>query len=124
MRVRRRESAIQIYDAALERPHRARRPSAARGYAIVDTSNQSLNDWIERSISDVRMMITATPSGPYPYAGVPWFNTAFGRDGIITALQLLWLNPAITASSTSTWRGGGVRRTQLSATLSATSTRT
>jgi len=90
------ESAIQIYDAALD-DLTAREADAARSYGVVDTSNQSLNDWIERSISDVRMMITATPSGPYPYAGVPWFNTAFGRDGIITALQLLWLNPAIAA---------------------------
>src|SRR5207253_2533070 len=54
-----------------------------------------LDEWITRSVSDLEMMITATPQGPYPYAGVPWFSTAFGRDGIITALEVLWLAPDI-----------------------------
>jgi glycogen debranching enzyme len=59
------------------------------------TANEQFNDWVNRSSVDLNMMMTNTPDGPYPYAGVPWFSTAFGRDGIITALETLWLKPSI-----------------------------
>jgi glycogen debranching enzyme len=78
------------YGALCER-HR----DAAAGYARLETSNGRFDAWIERSLADVQMMITDTAYGPYPYAGVPWFNTPFGRDGVITALELLTVNPAI-----------------------------
>ena len=61
----------------------------------VRTSNGQINAWVNRAVSDLHMMTTELPTGPYPYAGVPWFNTPFGRDGIITALECLWLRPGL-----------------------------
>jgi glycogen debranching enzyme len=61
----------------------------------ITTSNERFNDWLSRTVADLHMMVTETAEGPYPYAGVPWFCTAFGRDGLITALECLWMNPAL-----------------------------
>ncbi len=69
--------------------------AAAGAVGNIYTSNEQFNDWINRAAADLQMLVTQTPYGAYPYAGVPWFNTPFGRDGIITALQFLWLDPAL-----------------------------
>ncbi|HVN18511.1 MAG TPA: amylo-alpha-1,6-glucosidase [Dongiaceae bacterium] len=61
----------------------------------ISSSNDRLSRWIRRSLADVEMMTMGNPETNYPYAGVPWFSTVFGRDGIITALQMLWIAPQI-----------------------------
>ena len=69
--------------------------SMAHAFPQISSSNSRFSDWIARSISDLQMMIAGNPERNYPYAGVPWFSTVFGRDGLITALQTLWVNPDI-----------------------------
>src|SRR5262249_27029522 len=49
----------------------------------------------QKSRADLALLTTELPTGPYPYAGIPWFATTFGRDGIVTALQMLWLDPSL-----------------------------
>ena len=61
----------------------------------LQSSNGQFNAWINRSLSDLHMLITDLPTGPYPYAGIPWFNTPFGRDGMITAWECLWVRPDV-----------------------------
>lgn len=63
--------------------------------AEIYTSNEQFNNWINRSKADMITMVTQTEHGPYPYAGVPWYSTPFGRDGILTAFEVLWVEPVI-----------------------------
>jgi glycogen debranching enzyme len=82
------------FTRALIRAHRERR-AAASDMATVESSNQLLNEVLCRSSADLSMLMTETPHGRYPYAGIPWYSTTFGRDGIITALQMLWFEPKV-----------------------------
>ncbi len=68
---------------------------AAQGSCRIDTSNQVLNEALRRADADLRMLVTETPEGAYPYAGTPWYSTTFGRDGLMTAIQMLWCDPTV-----------------------------
>lgn len=88
------QRSLVSYDEAYRQIELAQRANKDKVCHII-TSNEQFNDWINRSAADLQMLITKTPYGEYPYAGVPWFSTPFGRDGIITALQYLWPNPEL-----------------------------
>jgi glycogen debranching enzyme len=63
--------------------------------ASMHSPNEQFNSWIERSAADLAMLTAGNPEGPYPYAGVPWYSVPFGRDGILTAIQYLWVDSAM-----------------------------
>ena len=61
----------------------------------IATSNAAFDRWVDRASADLALLITELETGPYPYAGIPWFSVPFGRDALVTALQVLWINPAL-----------------------------
>nr|WP_313415584.1 glycogen debranching N-terminal domain-containing protein [Brevundimonas diminuta] len=73
----------------------AMRRRLRRGAIVEGGRNQGFNDWLRQSRADIALLVTDLPTGPYPYAGTPWFSTPFGRDGIITAWQMLWIDPGL-----------------------------
>ncbi|WP_312784589.1 glycogen debranching N-terminal domain-containing protein [Brevundimonas sp.] len=73
----------------------AMRRRMRRGASVQAARNPRVNDWLRQSRTDVALLTTDLPTGAYPYAGVPWFSTPFGRDGIITAWQMLWIDPSL-----------------------------
>src|SRR6202166_3702564 len=75
--------------------HRREMRQLTSGSTSIETSNNIFNEVLCQSMADLNMLMTDTPQGRYPYAGIPWYSTTFGRDGIITALQMLWIDPRI-----------------------------
>jgi glycogen debranching enzyme len=75
--------------------HRREMRQSTRGATSIETSNNIFNEMLCQSMADLNMLMTDTAQGRYPYAGIPWYSTTFGRDGIITALQMLWIDPRV-----------------------------
>lgn len=66
----------------------------------ITTDNDVLNSVIETCILDLRSLIINTKKGLLvPAAGIPWYDTIFGRDSLITSMQTLLLNPTLSQST-------------------------
>ncbi|MCM2278473.1 MAG: hypothetical protein NDJ89_10405 [Oligoflexia bacterium] len=56
----------------------------------IETDHEIVSRAIRNAQDDIFMLLTEEPSELlYPYAGIPWFSAPFGRDGMITAYQML-----------------------------------
>jgi glycogen debranching enzyme len=64
-------------------------------FTLLRTNRPAFDEWLTNSASDLAQLITELPTGPYPFAGLPWFAAPFGRDAIVTAMQTAWLYPAL-----------------------------
>ncbi len=73
----------------------AMRRRRRRGASLRGPRSPRFNQWLDQSRADIALLTTDLPTGPYPYAGTPWFSTPFGRDGILSAWQMLWLDPSL-----------------------------
>jgi glycogen debranching enzyme len=61
----------------------------------IQTSHEGINAMLERSLMDVHALQTTTGDDRYLAAGVPWFDTLFGRDSLIAGLELMAFVPEV-----------------------------
>lgn len=61
----------------------------------IETDDNSFLRLVERGLKDLRVLLTDSGFGKFPVAGLPWFGVPFGRDSIITALQMLPFSPEV-----------------------------
>jgi glycogen debranching enzyme len=88
------DTVARRFYTSLRAARRTLRDSSGRATSL-DSSNSLFNEIARRSVADLYMLITQTEHGAYPFAGIPWFNTPFGRDGLLTGLFTLWIDPSI-----------------------------
>lgn len=72
---------------------------------IIKTDNENFNRLINRSLSDLKLLLSDLGEGFIPIAGIPWYAVPFGRDSIITSLQTIVVNPKIARGTLRTLAG-------------------
>jgi glycogen debranching enzyme len=68
-------------------------------FPALSSDHEGFNAWLERSVQDLALLRSESERGFYVYAGIPWFATIFGRDGLITALETLGFSASLAAGT-------------------------
>ncbi len=64
-------------------------------HTLVESDSYVLSRLVARSLRDLEMLRTQLGDAHFFAAGIPWFVTLFGRDSLITAMQMLMFNRSI-----------------------------
>lgn len=70
-----------------------------KGWPAIQTDSPIVNQIIDRANRDLESLWTTIRGDGFFAAGIPWFTTLFGRDSIITAIQMLPIKPEIAAQT-------------------------
>jgi glycogen debranching enzyme len=65
------------------------------GQTTILARERITRDLLERALTDLRTLRSSFGTDSYYAAGVPWFTTLFGRDSLLSSLQMLAINPEI-----------------------------
>jgi glycogen debranching enzyme len=59
----------------------------------IDCDSAGLQSLLATGMNDLRALITPSEDGEIIAAGIPWYVASFGRDALLTSLEMLVLNP-------------------------------
>ncbi|OAI39106.1 hypothetical protein AYO38_08210 [bacterium SCGC AG-212-C10] len=93
-----RESANLSASGAVERV-RQRQQDWLSGGTTIETDNEQLNAALDRALLDILALQSEINGNQFTAAGVPWFDTLFGRDSLIAGIQLLAIRPEVLRSA-------------------------
>jgi glycogen debranching enzyme len=74
-------------------------PRAAPERTRVRSDEELFDRVLARSLQDLEMLRSQLAGRTYYSAGVPWYATLFGRDGLIGAMQMLAFEPDVAADT-------------------------
>jgi glycogen debranching enzyme len=86
--------ASRAQDSAIVALQSTGQGAAGKGMRVT-TSSAMFNNILSRSIRDLHMLAMRQAGNAFFAAGVPWYVALFGRDSLVTALQMAAFDPYI-----------------------------